>query len=140
MLATSTTSLSPHTFWNTSSSTFDVSSQTSLMFFYSTSTACQCIARQHIERKEGGLLDAARVRTSEKAGAAIFRWRFHSSPSVTRMFVPNVASRRYDDVGFGKRARAPTISCARARSLDQFMVASVSREDHWLVSRGRRCM
>ena len=122
MFATSTTSLSPHTFWNTSSSTLAVTSQTSLMFFYSTSTACKCIARQHIGRKEGGLLDAARVRTSENAGAAIFLWRFHSSPSVTRMFVPNVARWLYDHVGFGKRARAPTISCSRARLLRQSAV------------------
>ena len=88
-----------------------------------------CVSAAEREERAHG---AARlqIHTSEKAGAAIFRWRFHSSPSVTNMFVPNVASTRYDDVGFGKRARAPTISCARARSLDQLMFASVSREDH----------
>ena len=67
------------------------------------------------EGAHGAALFRLWIHTSEKAGAAILRWRFHSSPSVTRMFVPNVARRLYDDVGFGKRARAPMISCSRGR-------------------------
>ena len=47
------------------------------------------------------------LRTSEKAGATILRWCFHSSPSVAMMFVPNALSSSYGSVGFWKRARNP---------------------------------
>ena len=47
------------------------------------------------------------LRTSEKAGATILRWCFHSSPSVAMMFVPNALSSSYGSVSFWKRARDP---------------------------------
>ena len=45
------------------------------------------------------------VRTSEKAGAVIARYLFHSSPSEATMFRPKTSSGTYISTGLGNLAR-----------------------------------
>ena len=50
-------------------------------------------------------------RTSENAGAAIFLYFFHSSPSEAMMFFPKTANTRYNPKGLGNLAREVVTSC-----------------------------
>ena len=52
-------------------------------------------------------------RTSEKAGAAIFLCRFHSSASVATILSPKKVTAPYCSTGLGKRPRWVVISCSR---------------------------
>jgi hypothetical protein len=51
-------------------------------------------------------------RTSENAGAAIFLYFFHSSPSEAMMFFPKTANTPYNSMGLGNLAREVVTSCA----------------------------
>jgi hypothetical protein len=50
------------------------------------------------------------VHTSENAGAAIFRYFFHSSPSEATMFDPKIDNTAYRYSGFGNAAREAATS------------------------------
>ena len=50
--------------------------------------------------------------TSEKAGADIFLYFFHSSPSETTMLWPKKDTASYCSNGLGNRARDEMTSCA----------------------------
>jgi hypothetical protein len=59
------------------------------------------------------------MHTSEKAGAAIFRYLFHSSPSEATIFDPKTASTTYSSTGLGNLAREVVTSYGpRSRALN----------------------
>jgi hypothetical protein len=55
--------------------------------------------------------------TSENAGAAIFRYLFHSSPSEATMFRPKIHNAVYKPTGLGNLAREVTVVTSYERRL-----------------------
>lgn len=77
------------------------SSQTSLLLGYTSFRVSQALSRFITNGPNG---------TSEKAGFAIFRCFFHSSPSVVTIFRPKRLIALYCSVGFGQRTLHEVIS------------------------------
>jgi hypothetical protein len=64
-------------------------------------------------------MNRAQDNTSENAGAAIFLYFFHSSPSEATMFAPKTDNTSYRNTGLGNLARCVVISYkARSKTSD----------------------